>query len=197
MATEIEIIDTDLQKFSESIHRDKLKYINFALRFVRERAVAEDLVDDSFISFWTNRSNISDCTNFNSYFYTIIKNNCLNWLRDKDAQIKIQKKILDTSYRLLQYDIASLEDYDTNLIFTQEIRVILQDQLKKMPELTRMIFNDSRFNDMTYEEIAKKYDISVWKVSREIQFALNILRIELKDYLPAFVAAIAYLSLSK
>lgn len=40
---------------------------------------------------------------------------------------------------------------------------------------------------MTYEEIARKYDISVWKVAREIQTALQVLRHALKDYLPMLV----------
>lgn len=53
-----------------------------------------------------------------------------------------------------------------------------------LPELTRCIFRDNRFEHKTYEEIAQKYGISVWKVAREIQATLQTLRLALKDYLP-------------
>lgn len=53
-----------------------------------------------------------------------------------------------------------------------------------MPKETRDIFMSSRFEDLTYNEIAEKYGISPRKVKREIQNALEILRTSLKDYLP-------------
>lgn len=182
-------VDTVLRRFAESFFRERHKYLKFALRFVHNPAVVEDLVNDGFTKFWERRGTIPDDVNVEAYFYTIIKNNCLNWLRDKEAQCRVQNRMLDTSYRLLRYDIATLENYDPNLIFTNEIRTILQEQLDRMPELTCRIFMDNRFHDLSYEEIAKKYNISIWKVSREIQAAMSALRISLRDYLPAGLVA--------
>lgn len=177
--------DTPVQKFAEFFYKDRHKYLRFALRFVHNPTIVEDLVNDSFAKFWEKRDSIPADTNVDAYFYTIVKHNCLNYLRDKESQCRIQSKILDTSYRLLQYDIATLENYDPNLIFTSEIKTILQQQLDKMPELTRMIFMDNRFNDMSYDQIAQKYNVPVWKVTREIQSAISSLRVSLRDYLPA------------
>lgn len=182
-------VDTVLRRFADSFFRERHKYLKFALRFVHNPAVVEDLVNDGFTKFWERRGDIADDVNVEAYFYTIVKNNCLNWLRDKESQCRIQNRIFDTSYRLLQYDIAALEHYDPNLIFTNEIRTILQEQLDRMPELTCRIFMDNRFNDLSYEEIAKKYGISIWKVSREIQSAMSALRISLRDYLPVGLVA--------
>ena len=119
-----------------------------------------------------------------AYFYTIVKNKCLNYLRDMQTRSKIRGDLQDTSSRLMQYDLASLESYDPNLIFSSEIQTILEEQLQSLPELTRCIFRDNRFEHKTYEEIAQKYGISVWKVAREIQATLQTLRLALKDYLP-------------
>ena len=57
-----------------------------------------------------------------------------------------------------------------------------------MSELSRNIFISSRFEDLTYEEIAAKYGVSPRKVKREIQKSLEILRVSLKDYLPLILA---------
>lgn len=181
------VIDLSLQKFAEDFDRDRHKYLKFAFRFVHTPAIVEDLVNDGFAKFWEKRHSLPDDTNIEAYFYTIIKHNCLNWLRNKEAQYRIQNQIFDTSYRLLQYDIATLESYDPSLIFTNEIREILQAQLDKMPELTCKMFMDNRFSNLSYEQIAKKYDVSIWKVTRDIQIVMSALRISLQDYLPVGV----------
>lgn len=51
----------------------------------------------------------------------------------------------------------------------------------------RNIFLSSRFENLTYNEIAEKYGISPRKVKREMQHALEILRTSLKDYLPFII----------
>lgn len=177
-------LEIQLREFCDSFYKNRRKYTNFALRFVQDPIAVEDLVSDSFTGFWEKKEDISYDTNLDAYFYTIIKNKCLNWLRNKEVEYKARDEITDTSFRLLQYNIATLESYDPNLIFTNEIRNILQEELKKMPDITRNIFTDSRFENMTYQEIAKKYHISIWKVAREIQATINILRVSLQDYLP-------------
>lgn len=177
----------NIQQFCESFYRERAKYVNFAARFIRNQTAVEDLINDCFVIFWENREFLAEDTVCEAYFYTIVKNKCLNYLRDKQTHIKIQNQIHATSTRLLQYDLASLESYDPNLIFSNEIRTILKQQLTTMPELTRCIFHDNRFENMTYEEIAHKYNISIWKVAREMQTALNMLRLALKDYLPILI----------
>lgn len=188
-------IEAGLQQFSESFHRNKARYVGFALTFVRDKSVVEDLVDDSFVKFWENRHNILDVSHLETYFHSIIKNNCRNWIREKQTRLKVEQDIHRTTCRLLEYDLASLEDYDPNLIFSLEIQEILREQLERMPELTRKIFMASRFENLTYAEIAERYGVSVRKVTREIQFALTVLRVSLKDYLPALLVALACLLL--
>ena len=54
-----------------------------------------------------------------------------------------------------------------------------------MPKMTRNVFLLSRIRNMTYSEIAAELGISVSHVNFEIRRALNLMRSELKDYLPA------------
>lgn len=51
----------------------------------------------------------------------------------------------------------------------------------------RDIFLSSRFENLTYNEIAEKYNITPRKVKREIQHVLEIMRTSLKDYLPLLI----------
>ncbi len=184
-------LDKNIQRFCESFYRDRPKYVKFAVGFLRDRTAAEDLVNDSFVLFWENRSRLAEDTVCEAYFYTIVKNRCLNYLRDKQTHYEIEGRIQENHLRLLQYDLMALENYDPNLIFSNEIRAILFRQLELMPERTRNIFCDNRLENMTYAEIAAKYDISIWKVAREMQSALQMLRLALKDYLPLLLLLLA------
>lgn len=46
---------------------------------------------------------------------------------------------------------------------------------------------DSRFEGLTYNEIAAKYNVTPRKVKRDIQKVLEKMRVSLKDYLPALL----------
>ena len=66
-------------------------------------------------------------------------------------------------------------------------KVIFRKFLADLPEMSLNIFLSSRFEDLTYEEIARKYGVTPRKVKREIQKALEKLRGSLKDYLPVLL----------
>lgn len=56
------------------------RFVIIARRYVRDVAVAEDIVMESFASFWENRERIALETNLPAYVATSVRNNCLNWL---------------------------------------------------------------------------------------------------------------------
>lgn len=169
--------------FVEAAQKNRNKYRNFALRFIHNRDVAEELISESFKRLWEKRDEV-DFENIEAYFYVILKNSCMDWLRNRQTQFKVHNEIYDKSYRLLQYDLASLDAFDPNLIFRNEVREIMLRQLNEMPRLTRRIFLDNRFNDLSYNQIAGKYGISIFKVKREMHTAMCRLRTALQDYLP-------------
>lgn len=178
--------------FVEFFYRNRRRYRNFALRFVQAETVAEQIVDDCLVRLWERREQMEAPT-IESYFYVSLKNACLNYLRDRQRQCEIQKQIHDMSYRLRQYDIASLDSLDGAHIFSSEIHDIMQRKLQEMPGRARAIFLDSRFNALTHDQLAEKYDIPKFKVCREIEFVVKILRVALKDYLPTVIVVLTIL----
>lgn len=183
-----------IDDIAESYCRNRLRYCHFAQRLVHSADAAEDIVAETFMRLLEKREE-GEFMKFESYFYTALKNSCLNWLRDKQTQAKVQNEIFNKSYRLRQYDISSLDAFDPNQIYRNEIRDITVRQLKLLPVRTRNIFLDSRFNRLNHEEIAIKYDITKATVKREIMAAVKSLRSVLKDYLPVIlVIALVLLS---
>lgn len=183
-----------LEEFAELFCRNRENYIRMALRYVHVRDTAEELVHEGLVQFLEKRNELPNGSNVEAYYCTLLRHDCLDWLRAREVRLRKEKEIHEESIRLLQHEIAALESYDPNRIFNNEIYEIMNRELARLPELTRYIFLESRFSDSSYEEIADKYAVSKWKVAREVQAALTILTYSLRDYLPTilFFAAIQF-----
>ncbi len=83
------------------------------------------------MTLWETRNSISSETNIPGYTFTIVKNKCLNYLRDQARQLKTKQKIHSVQSDLIDIDIASLAACDPNVLFHDEIFEILHETLKK------------------------------------------------------------------
>ncbi len=165
-------------------------FIQKAIRYVRNEDVASDIVSESFMTLWETRNSISSETNIPGYTFTIVKNKCLNYLRDQARHHKAKQRMHSVQSDLIDIDIASLTACDPNVLFHDEIFEILHKTLKKMPARTRACFLRSRFDNKSYKEIAKEFDISYFSVNDAIRNSLYELRIALKDYLEVIILLI-------
>ena len=171
-------------EFGKLFFEFKPRFIALAYRYVRDRETAEDLVSDSFMTFWEMHETLPDI-NVPAYILTSVKNRCLNHLNAQIRHRRAEQDMHSTLTRRLQADVRSLSACDPDLLFSEEIRAILKQAVRKMPKMTRSVFLLSRIRNMTYSEIAAELGISVSHVNFEIRRALNLMRFELKDYLPA------------
>ena len=154
-----------------------------AMRYVRDPLAAEDIVSDSFVSFYKTYKTLPPDSNKASYLVTIVKNNCLNYLYAKQNHLRIEQNIHASHLRLVEENIRSLQMCDPQKLFANEVHVIIMDTLSKLSETDRQVFEKSRFEGKTYMEIAQDCDITVRKVTSIIQNVLAKLRKALKDYL--------------
>lgn len=160
------------------------RFVIIARRYVRDVAVAEDIVMESFASFWENRERIALETNLPAYVATSVRNNCLNWLNAQTLHLAKLHDIHSLQTRNIVASIRSLNACDPQRLFTDEIRAIVEREMLTMPQVTRQVFELSRFCGKTYAKIAEALGISQRRVTSEMQRALAIMRNALKDYFP-------------
>lgn len=172
----------------------KPKYTVIARSYVHDNHIAEDLVTDSFVYYWENRERLQLEGSPQAYILGIVKKKCLMYLRDLKIHQKAQQNIYKFAQWEIQQDIAVLEDCElTKRLFTSEVAAIFQSRLVSLPEITRKVYLSNRDDNLTYQEIAQKYNLSQRQVNREMQRALSSLRVALKDYLPVILIAAALL----
>lgn len=183
-------------EFGKLFSEYKSRFVTVAYGYLRDEMVAEDIVSDCFLSFWDKRNTLPADVNAPAYIMTSVKNRCLNWLNEQSRHAEIEQKLHQTRQRVTQVNIRSLELCDPQELFAGEVAEIVARQLAMMPELTRDVFKANRYMDKTYKEIAEEFDIPPRRVEYELQKAVRLLQIALKDYLPASVIALIINGLS-
>ncbi|MCI1639825.1 MAG: RNA polymerase sigma-70 factor [Bacteroidales bacterium] len=175
------------KEFGELFITYKEKFIAIATSYIRDRIVAEDIVSDCFTSFWDKKAEINITSVPQAYILTSVKNRCINYLRDKATEMRIRKDIQNDAYKTIMTEINIMENENMDLLFRSDIEKIFRDFMATLPKITRDIFYSSRFENLTYNEIAEKYKVTPRKVKREIQHVLALMRHSLKDYLPVIL----------
>lgn len=177
-ATIISLKSGDFEAFDRLFNKYGKRLFGFAIGYLKSHEDAEELVQDIFVKVWENRSELDENQSFNSYLFTIAKNNILNHFRKKAHQqsyieyIKQHTKLIHTK----------TED---DIIYS-ELDAQTKKVIDQLPSRRRKIFLLSREQGYNNEEIAKRLNISKKTVENQITHALKFIREQLgkKNLIP-------------
>ncbi|PZX11380.1 RNA polymerase sigma-70 factor (ECF subfamily) [Breznakibacter xylanolyticus] len=147
----------------------------FAVRMVDDEDTARELVQDIFVSFYERNTVLSIHTSLKSHLYQSVRNRCLNHLK--------REKLLRTHHQHIFDDTKESESYFENAVETSELQQRLYHIIAQLPDKCKEVFEMSRFEGFTNQEIADKLAISKRTVETQISKALKFLRDNLSDYL--------------
>lgn len=167
----------------ETLFRNEYKGLCFfAVKYVKDLETAKEIVQDSFISLWEKRASVDVTRSVKSYLTTSVHNRCHNYLRDNR---KFNKNLLQIE------DLLEVSHQpDTDALVVQELHQTIQKAIAELPEKCREIFLLSRYENLKYQEIAEKLNISVKTVEAQMSKALQHMREKLAGYVLAFPAAL-------
>ncbi len=127
--------------------------------------MAEDVVQDCFVTLWEKLEGGMIVANRRAYLYTTVRNRCLDNLRKKGVQTESLRPY-DT-YGMIEDDEAQDRSH---------VEARLWTAIDSLPEKCREVFLLSKRDGMKYEEIADELGISVNTVRNQISKALKILK---------------------
>ncbi len=146
-------------------------------RTLRDASFAEDIVQEVFLKVWEMRDNLKIDEAIQAYLYRSCYNSALNFLKSQKPK---------SDFELLGEILPGSEtaEKQMNLLETEE--QILQ-AIDALPPKTKLVFSMSRFEELSYKEIAERLDISLKSVEKHMGIALQRLRENLKEYLVGLV----------
>ncbi|MBI9063585.1 MAG: RNA polymerase sigma-70 factor [Marinilabiliaceae bacterium] len=154
----------------------------FARVIVKDNEAAKDIVQDSFIKAWEAGNGIEKKT-FENYLFTLVRNRCLNYLRDQCTTGRKKHDLTELAKYEEIYRIDFIRD-EPYLIFEKELKEKLSSAIALLPPRCKEVFIKSRFEGMKNREIAEELGINLKNVERHISAGLKFLKNHFADQLP-------------
>lgn len=145
------------------------KLFGFAVKYFKNEADAEELVQEVFVKVWENRQTLKSELSFKSYLFTIALNQIRKYFNKKAASLRYLDSLQNET---LTSDEVSNENFETAL---QKLNFIIG----QMPPRRREIFIKSKQEGKSSKEIAAELNISVGTVDNQVSEALRFIRIRL------------------
>lgn len=155
----------------------------YAKRFVDDLNVRQDIVSEVFATLWDKQGDIElrpDTTL--AYLKMCVRNSCLNYLKHQEY--------VCTYAETIQQRVPIYEKETDSVYTLNELYQMLHEALTKLPENYRLVFIKSFFDGKTHAEIAEELQLSVKSVNRYKQKTMELLREELKEFMPIILSVL-------
>lgn len=152
--------------FVQFVRENKENFYRLAYSYVKNKEDALDIVQDSIQKALNSFSKLQDLNNLKSWFYKIVVNTSLDFIR-KHKRVNV----VDTDS--LEYISAGKEDEYENLD--------LERAMKHLPPEYQSIIILRFFEDLKITEVAEVLNENTNTIKTRLYKALKLLRIEMKD----------------
>lgn len=139
----------------------------YSLNYISDKDAIEDLVQDVFVSLWTNRKKIVITTSIKSYLYKMVYYKIVD-------EFRITKKKNDTLLSYYREAIDCVADLDDD--FTSERLKKLDNCIEKLPEKCKNVFIAKKISNLKNSQIAEQLDISKKTLEGHITKAFKLIR---------------------
>lgn len=169
-----EIKQSDRHAFDDLFRSLYPQLVKFAASYTKEKSSASDIVQDSFVALWQNRTSIDPEQSLKAYLYRIVRNRSLNYLRNRSSEIAQSEIMVEEKLRS-QEEVDSRKELD-------DLSKKFGEWIEQLPDRQQEAFELSRFEGLSHTEIASVMQVSPKTVNNHIVAALRELRSLYEEY---------------
>ncbi|MBW8325384.1 MAG: RNA polymerase sigma-70 factor [Prolixibacteraceae bacterium] len=154
------------------------RLLGYCSLFIHNQAQANDLVQECFVRLWEKRSTISASQSVESLLFVMLRNRCLNYLRDQKLHVSDKSINLvgeNELQHLYQLDFAGKEEKTLEEKLIEAIR----ESVEKLPEKRKLVFVKTKIEGKKNKEVAEELNISVKAVEKHLHQAKEQIRKEM------------------
>jgi RNA polymerase sigma-70 factor (ECF subfamily) len=158
---------------NEQVFRDLFdlyypEVLMYSKSLVKMEEQAEEITQDVFVKIWEYRKKLNPNLSLKSLIFTITRNFCFNFLKKSAYDRHLVKEVFYNSQR-------NEKSCDT-VIIEEDYEKLGLLAINSLPPRCRLIYNMSRNQDKSYNEIASELNISENTVKNQMSKALEIIR---------------------
>lgn len=140
----------------------------FSMSMLKSKELAEEIVQDVFLNIWQHRDRLNPDLSFKSYVFTITRNLTFNLI----SKVANNRKLIGEVFYESQKSYSPIEDELADIDYEN----IKKKAIDTLPPKRKIIFEMSRNEDKSYEEISKELNISISTVKCQMNKALSTMR---------------------
>lgn len=156
----------DLQVMHQLFERYSVRIYNYCVKVTREKAASEDLAQETFYRVIKHRQSFNQQT-FAAWIFTIARNLCFDYLK------RAEKQELKTEGLEGHLEAGSLDE-----VAADDRMAHLRNALDQLDPLDQELIVLSRYEKLTYKEMATVLNLSEAAVRNRLHRALKKLRLQ-------------------
>jgi len=146
----------------------KVELFRVVIRLTKSQVIAEEIIQEVFISLWISREHLIKVEEPASYIYRILFNRTGNYLK-KEAN---QQRIIRAA---IQYTQSS-SDATEQLVDVNETQQLIELALGQLPPRQKIVYKLSRQQGLSNYEIASQLNVSQHTVKSHLSKAIGFIR---------------------
>lgn len=158
-----------------------------AKRYLKNKELAEDAVQDVFLKIWKNRNNLDSDLSLEGYLFTVLKNHVLNVIRDEGKRKQVLEEMKQT------VKMKPLAPNGEEQFIYLEYYAILDTAIRELTPVQQEVFRLRSVEGLTNAEIAKKRNVSMHTVKTQYYLGSKHVRTFLKKYAGLFISILTLL----
>lgn len=179
---------TDLQGGdAKALEQLYLRYYDLLFRqaygILKEKDLAEDIVQDTFVYIWQHKKTLSIQSSIKAYLQAMVRYQVFHVIKNGQTRPQVYENI---SERMAKGGSLSPQD----ILEEKELIKSISDVVDTLPDRCREVYLMSRELQLSHREIADKLDISTKTVENHITKALQAIKSSLKNFLTLLLSVI-------
>ena len=167
----LRVRDGDQKCFQDLFVRHSPALVGFVDRFFRNRAVAEEVVQEVFLKVYRARKSYQIRSKFTTWLYTIATRTCYNELRRGVHRAKFQALEESSPKHTRSAESSAQQDLEA-----RRLAELVDRTLQNLPENQRSAFMLVRFGGRSYAEVAEILDLGLSAVKSLVFRATDAVR---------------------
>lgn len=174
------------QAFNELFKRYYVPLCMKAYKLLLSWPRVEDIVQDVFVNLWIKAASLDTGGNIRAYLYATLRNKVLDELRSESTRFLYASSL--ERLNAFKGDPSCLDS-----LYLKETEAVINETIAGLSPQCREAFCLSRYEQLSYKEIATRMCISVNTVEKHVAKALRILRNKFQEHGKiAFFLLLAY-----
>jgi RNA polymerase sigma-70 factor (ECF subfamily) len=171
----VEVQNGNMAAFEALYDSYNKRLFHFILRFVRERSLAEDILQETFFRLLKGRKKYRKGFRFSTYLFTIGRNLCLDALKNWERR----HLLVSQEDNIMRASDPSKSP--SSMLEKAEMREILKSEIQELPQDQREVLLLSKYSRLSFKEISQIVESTPAAVKQKVYRAMLTLKQRLKN----------------